>query len=140
MRVKLILLIMVAMSLSFASGETTFFEGDGEEFFIMDGENNVDASSVYCGNTICDVGESCDNCMRDCGSCSGGSGRVIANQGDEAGEPSGLDSRVIGTPGEIPLCAECNTSTLVAVGVAWSVLALIAGAMGIYFLRRRRKR
>lgn len=73
MEVRTVFLLVMMVNVSLVSADITFFEGD-EGSFIVSGGNNVDATSVYCGNAICDSGEDCGNCMSDCGSCGGSTG------------------------------------------------------------------
>jgi len=87
----MILFIGLSFGINFVLAEITFFEGNYNEDFIMIGKNNVDGSSVYCGNAICDSGETCSSCKVDCGVCSGGSfeggsGLVVRDDGFEEEE------------------------------------------------------
>lgn len=67
MEVRIFLFVFVLMT-CFVLADVTFFEG-AEDDFIMVGDTNFDDSSVYCGNAVCDVGEDCESCVRDCGVC-----------------------------------------------------------------------
>jgi len=82
----MLLFIGLLFGINFVLAETTFFEGNYNEDFIMVGENNVDSSSVYCGNAICDEGESCSSCKVDCGVCVGGSsgGGIVPDKGEDS--------------------------------------------------------
>ena len=51
------------------SSEVSFFEGDYDEDYIVFGKNNFDDDEIFCGNAVCDLGEDCLNCQRDCGFC-----------------------------------------------------------------------
>lgn len=57
MKGSVVFLALIMFISSFSSGNATFFEEGIEIFFIMPGDTNEDASLVYCGNAICDVGE-----------------------------------------------------------------------------------
>jgi len=68
---KLVYCLPVVLLISFVSAEITFFEENDPEF-IMRGQTNENTTAVYCGNAVCDINETCENCVRDCGVCESG--------------------------------------------------------------------
>lgn len=66
---------MVAIPLVLA--DTTFFEGDLDNQFTIKGQNNENATSIYCGNAICDKNETCQSCKVDYGECVISIGEII---------------------------------------------------------------
>lgn len=124
--------LLIIVCLSFSSGETTFFEEGFGGSFIISGDTNEDASSVYCGNAICDSGEDCENCKKDCGSCSSGgsfgTGRVVDNVSDPGEVVSGVNNVV-----EVFYSRDRGDMLIiVSVGIGIAVV-------GLFYLWRRKR-
>ena len=64
-----IFLFFFVFSISFVAADTTFFENPLETIFVTIDKNNENPNLTSCGNAICDVGENCENCKKDCGIC-----------------------------------------------------------------------
>lgn len=86
MKQKLILTWLILFEIVFfmnlVQADTTFFEGElGDEFIMVNPEENIESEGLYCGNSVCDINEDCSNCIEDCGACSGG-GKSVSKLND----------------------------------------------------------
>ena len=124
---------MLVFFVGLGSCEVSFFEGSGGDF-VMVGENNLDESSVFCGNGFCDEGESCGDCVRDCGSCFDGGGYVRFVRDSSVDEVNEVSSSFQDSNS---FSYDFDSSGIFVNGAGLvSSIVLVLGGAGVYFVWR----